>query len=164
MRLTREAEIAIGLLAACARAEGGWIRTRTAASAIGTTYSHAAKVVHMLTAAGFLATARGRRGGLGLARPADAIPLAAVLRHVQPDLLARADDGTRGRPAPLARLDALVGTARAAFGALMQHVTVADLVAEAEARRPACLDCRHIHAIPHPRTERSDPHALHPHG
>ena len=169
MRLTREAEIAIGLLVACARAPGGLVQTQTAATALGISRNHAAKIAHRLMVAGLVATTRGRSGGLGLAQPADTIPLSDVLRLMQPDALEIVPAGTRGPH--FARLDAIVGAARSGFIALMRGVTIADLAMEAAAGRLACLDCRFLHtahgttpSIPHHRCPERPSHASVPHG
>lgn len=168
MRLNREAEIAIGILIACARAPG-LVQTQQAATALGVTRNHAAKIAHRLMVAGLLTTTRGRSGGLRLAQPAESIPLAAVLRLMQPDTLEIGKARTR---APhFAHLDAIVGAARSGFVVLMQNVTIADLAMERAAGRLSCLDCRFLHAahgaapnIPHrPCHERSS-HAPLPHG
>lgn len=169
MRLTREAEIAIGILIACTRASGGLVQTQQAATALGVTRNHAAKIAHRLMVAGLLATTRGRSGGLSLAQPAETIPLAAVLRLMQPDAL---EIGSVKKRAPhFAHLDAIVGAARSGFIVLMQHVTIADLAMERAAGRLSCLDCRFLHAahgtapnVPHRSCHERPSHASLPHG
>ena len=44
------------------------------------------KVVHQLGVAGYIETVRGRGGGLRLAKPVEAIGLAEVVRHTEPDM------------------------------------------------------------------------------
>jgi Rrf2 family nitric oxide-sensitive transcriptional repressor len=44
------------------------------------------KVAHQLSLAGYIETVRGRRGGLRLARPAEAISLGEVVRKTEPDM------------------------------------------------------------------------------
>lgn len=171
MRLTHESEIAIGLLPACARASGERVQTKDAATALGITRAHAAKIVHILMVAGFLITTRGRVGGISLAMPAEMIPLAAVLQRMQPDALAI---GVRRKKqaAVLAHLDVIVGSVHSRFIALMEHLTIADLAAEPKVCRLTCVDCRFFHAAHrmtpgaahHACKERADTHAPSSHG
>ena len=69
MRLTRQAEIAVQVLALCERSGAGpgsgrAITTRQAAGFAGTTKDHAAQVVARLVRDGWLESVRGRGGGL----------------------------------------------------------------------------------------------------
>lgn len=48
--------------------------------------NHLVKVVHKLAQEGFVATERGRNGGITLGRPAENITLGAVLRAMEPSL------------------------------------------------------------------------------
>lgn len=85
MRLTRQSEIAIGILLACARNHNGMTLTLDAAQQAGTTKDFAARIVALLVRAGLLNGHRGRYGGLSLVAPPDAIRLGDVLRITQPD-------------------------------------------------------------------------------
>jgi Rrf2 family transcriptional regulator, nitric oxide-sensitive transcriptional repressor len=86
MRLSRQSEIAIGILAICAERPTERIRTQAVADLTDTTKDHAAQIVALLVRRGFLATLRGRQGGLELKMaPADII-LGNVLRVTQPEL------------------------------------------------------------------------------
>ncbi|WP_192798215.1 RrF2 family transcriptional regulator [Brucella intermedia] len=142
MRLNRQSEIAIGILATCARAAGRIIRTMEAAETAATTRDHAAHVVNDLVHEGFLKTMRGRQGGIALAVPATEILLGDVLRRMQPDLVRHAEVRGADEPATAnTAFNAIVGAAEATFLTFMDRFTVADLVSEAPARRIDCLDC-----------------------
>jgi Rrf2 family protein len=139
MKLTRQAEIAVAILVACARAGNEVVRTTQAAKAAGTTRDHAAQVIGTLVRGGMLATRRGRLGGISLAVPADALALGTVLRHIQPELTA-AGRSRRSRHAPA--LEAIVAAGTASFLALVDRFTIADLAAAPDAAHLACAQCR----------------------
>lgn len=147
MHLTRQSEIAIGILVACARRPRSCVRTSVAAVEAGASKIHTSKVVHMLVHAGFISATRGRQGGLRLAFPAEAMPLAAVLRHTQPELLEGSRRSRNRRPA-LAHLDTIVDTARETLALLMDRFTIADLVEVPIQHRIPCVDCRLLKALP----------------
>lgn len=168
MRLTRQSEIAIAILSACARRPDGYVHTQRAAMTAGATRQHTAKIAHLLLHAGLLRAMRGRGGGLGLALPAQAITLRAVLRHTQPELIETAEPGRGGR---LSRghLDIILHAAHGAFLALIDRFTIADLIAERSIQGWACSDCvlmkpacRSAWVAPHASCpERPDAQTLH---
>lgn len=170
MRLTRQSEIAIAILAACARRPGAHVHTSIAAIEAGASRMHTAKVVHVLVHAGFLATARGRAGGIALAVPASSIKLSAVLRHTQPDLV-ETDVPARRKPVAHAALDIIIHAARGTFLTLMGRFTVADLVTEPAVNGLACFDCGLMRATCPAMAaaslnachERAEPHVAHTH-
>lgn len=86
MRLTVYTDYALRLLMYLARKEGGPATIAEVASGYGISKNHLMKVAHQLGIAGYVATARGRRGGLRLARPAGAIRLGEVVRSTEPDM------------------------------------------------------------------------------
>lgn len=142
MRLTRQSEIAIAVLATCAQAGGKTIRTMEAAEAAVTTKDHAAHIVNDLVHEGFLKTVRGRQGGIALAVPATEILLGDVLRRMQPDLVRHADvrENDEAATANIA-FNAIVGAAEATFLTFMDRFSVADLVSDAASKWIDCLDC-----------------------
>ncbi len=165
MRLTRQSEIAFAILAACARRPGRPILTSAAATEAGATRLHTAKIVNLLTNAGFLTTFRGRSGGLGLNTAAEAISLGAVLRHTQPELIEGLGDRNQKRGAPRSNLATILDAASGTFVALMNRFTVADLVADRAVEHLACVDCRLVRSmpakvprLPQPCRERREPH------
>ncbi|NWJ25527.1 Rrf2 family transcriptional regulator [Rhizobium sp. RM] len=137
MRLKRESEVAIAILAACANAKGGQIRTVEAARAAGTTASFAAQVVPSLVQAGLIEARRGRRGGLALTQPAGDILLGDVIARMQPELIAsaRTEENLTGRD-PTAELCKIVMGADDVIRAYLDRFSIADL---ANKNRPGPL-------------------------
>jgi Rrf2 family transcriptional regulator, nitric oxide-sensitive transcriptional repressor len=138
MLLTRQAQIAVAILVACARGGDRYVQTHEAAAESGASREHASKVAHLLRNAGFVTATRGRSGGIKLARAASAITLGAVLRHMQPSLTQRSPQ----HAGDLAMLDTVVETGWMSFVLLMDRFTIADLLAGRSPHRPPCHDCR----------------------
>jgi Rrf2 family transcriptional regulator, nitric oxide-sensitive transcriptional repressor len=93
--------------------------------------THLMKVVHQLGMAGDIATIRGRNGGLRLARPADAIILGSVVRRTEEDmdLVACFDGSASCAISEICVLQTVLHEALAAFLAVLDRFTLADLVA-----------------------------------
>lgn len=165
MRLTRMSEIAIGALATCAEKPNSMVSTRFIAEQTGTTKDHAAQVVAMLVRNGFIASERGRAGGLRLAVDPEHITLGDVLRLTQPELAGQDDARVRNRPSGSQALDMIVEAASASFVRLMGRFTIADLIAAPATGRVACLDCGLLNPAMRPKAEtplRSEPHISFP--
>jgi Rrf2 family nitric oxide-sensitive transcriptional repressor len=102
---------------------------------IADTYSiseaHLTKVVHQLGVAGEIETIRGRNGGLRLKKPAEQINVGAVVRRTEPDLDLVPCFDAAGACAIGATcvLQRALHEALAAFLAVLDHYTLADLVA-----------------------------------
>lgn len=92
-------------------------------------YNHLTKVVQDLARYGFVTTQRGAGGGIRLARPAEAITLGEVVRHLEEryDMVEcfRADGGACLLN-PLCRLKPQLVAAREAFLAELDKTSVAD--------------------------------------
>ena len=107
------------------------------AGAYGISRNHLMKVAYELGVAGFIETARGNRGGLRLKLPPAEIGLAEVIRHTETDfelVPCFAVDGTDCcaiRPA--CGLRGALHKARAAFMAVLDRYTLADLVVNRDA-------------------------------
>lgn len=89
------------------------------------------KVVQDLANAEFLESVRGRNGGIRLARPASEINLGALLRHTEE--LADLIDCEGCRIAPACALPSVLSEATAAFVAVFDKYTLADLVGKRSA-------------------------------
>lgn len=80
MRLRIRTNLAARILMCCALNPGRTLRAADIAEACNASPNHLAQVIHQLQLAGYLATRRGRSGGLMLARPAEAISIGQVFR------------------------------------------------------------------------------------
>ena len=85
MRLTLHTDYAFRVLMALGRAPDQVISVDDLAREFDVSKHHLMKVAQNLTAGGFVATVRGRNGGLRLAMTADEINLRAVAEHMEPD-------------------------------------------------------------------------------
>lgn len=131
MRLTRQSEIAIAILTACAGAPGETVRTIEAAKAAQATKDHAVQVANDLVHHGFLKAIRGCQGGIKLAVPPQEILLGDVLRRMQPDLARNAKVGGSAEPSAInPAFTAIVAAAEAIFLTFMDRFSIADLVSE----------------------------------
>ncbi|WP_272002347.1 RrF2 family transcriptional regulator [Roseovarius sp. ZX-A-9] len=90
---------------------------------------HLAKVVQDLGRGGFVGSQRGRNGGIRLARPAHAITLGEVVRHLEKRFAIvecfRPDGGTCTLK-PQCRLKPRLAAAREAFMSELDRTTLAD--------------------------------------
>lgn len=91
-------------------------------------HNHLTKVVHDLRKQGYLDAVRGRSGGVRLGRPATEITVGEIVRHTEAgfDLV----DCASCVIAPACSLTAALHEARAAFMAVLDRYTLADLVAD----------------------------------
>lgn len=95
--------------------------------------SHLMKVVMMLAAAGFIASERGRNGGISLALPPEAISVGEVVRLMENNLalvLCMRDDADKDicPLLPRCRLKKVLGKAQQAFLDTLDETTLAELI------------------------------------
>ncbi|MGK6317389.1 RrF2 family transcriptional regulator [Neorhizobium sp. DT-125] len=138
MRLNRQSEIAISILAACAAAPEQQLQTVQLAEIAQTTKDHAAQIISILTRSGYLRTSRGRSGGVRLAADARELTLNQVLRITQPDLAKRAG---RTLDTPATLVGPIVDAAFAPFLRVMERVTIADLISPSDGAKAPCFEC-----------------------
>ena len=101
------------------------------ATAYGISETHLTKVVNQLAQAGDITTLRGRNGGLRLARQPAELNLGAIIRRTEPDLVlveCLSPDGACCL-GPACRLRHALQQALAAFMAVLDGITLADLIA-----------------------------------
>ncbi|MFB7146417.1 Rrf2 family transcriptional regulator [Rhizobium sp. SA279] len=89
MYLTRESEIAIGILTSFVHEAEEAHTTRKLAHRLGVTKDHAARVIALLVRNGLLQSRRGRAGGVILNVDPDSLSVGMVLRATQPVIVRR---------------------------------------------------------------------------
>lgn len=140
MRLTVYTDYSLRMLIYLA-AKGGELATiGEIADSYRISQHHLTKVAHQLGLAGFLATVRGKGGGLRLARPPEQINVGDVVRRTEPDMALVPCFGTAEAPAgapcciaPACGLIPVLDEARAAFMAVLDRHTIADLMQQRSA-------------------------------
>ena len=145
MRLARYTDFSMRVLMYLAADPDRLCAIPEIARAYGISQNHLMKVVHQLGKAGYVTGVRGRYGGVRLARPADTINVGAVIRSSE------AQPSTEGLPmldcpmcpiAPVCGLTGVVEEALAAFFAVLEGYTLADLTAQRSAALMAIFAAR----------------------
>ncbi|MCQ4159498.1 Rrf2 family transcriptional regulator [Roseomonas sp. GC11] len=127
MQLTRYTDYALRVLIFVGTREDGGLSSITEiASTYGISKNHLMKVVQDLGQAGFLATQRGRKGGLRLGRPAAEIRLGEVVRHTEESFALV--DCANCLIAPACTLPQVLGEAVQAFLAVLDRYTLEDVL------------------------------------
>jgi len=137
MRLTRYTDYALRVLLHLAAHPEKLCSIAEISRAYGVSQNHLMKVVHDLGKAGYVTTVRGRAGGVKLAKPPKQINVGAVVRHTEDgfDLV----DCASCVIAPACGLTSVFGKALAAFMAVLDGYTLADMMNKRDALR-ALLD------------------------
>ena len=123
MRLNKSTSHAVRILIDCAKAEGRLIKVGDIAKRLDITQQNAFKIVHLLSKAGFLASVRGRHGGVRLARAASLIRIGDVVRSIE--FVGQDDTQSRGR----GNLNSIVDDALDAFISVLDQHTLEDMAA-----------------------------------
>ncbi len=128
MRLTRYTDYAMRVLLYVGARPERLCSISEISRAYGISQNHLMKVVHDLGKAGYLASARGRFGGIKLGRPAEGISIGAVIRHTEDgfDLV----DCGGCIIAPACGLTGVLREALAAFLGVLDGYTLDDLLAK----------------------------------
>lgn len=124
MQLTQHTDFGLRLLIVLARAGGGPVALPSFAADQRLSYNHVAKVAQALGRAGFIASHRGRKGGVSLARPPEEITVGDVVRALEPGLRL-ADCGSCALRVDCSTSNVLA-EALAAFLAVLDRTTLAD--------------------------------------
>lgn len=129
MRLTLQTDYALRMLMYLAVHRDRPCRVTDVAADYGISRNHLLKVALKLGRLGYLATARGRTGGIALARPPEYINLGDVVRQMEDgfDLTECMRDGGTCAITPSCRLKSVVGRALDAFLAVFDGVTLAEI-------------------------------------
>ena len=86
LRLTVYTDFSLRLLIYLALKDDGFATIGEVAQSYGISRNHLMKVAHQLGVGGYVATVRGRNGGLRLARPPETIVVGELVRRTEPDL------------------------------------------------------------------------------
>ena len=131
MRLTAYTDFSLRVLIRLALRPADLATIAEIAALYAISEHHLTKVVHELAGAGYVATVRGRGGGLRLAKPPAQIGVGDVVRRMEPDLriVACLRDPSACRIEPACVLSTALGRALEAFMAELDRYTLADLVA-----------------------------------
>jgi Rrf2 family nitric oxide-sensitive transcriptional repressor len=128
MRLTSFTDYGLSALMRLAGEPGRDLTVASLAAELGVSRHHLTKVVQALAAAGLVVTRRGAGGGFRLARPAWAITLGEVVRHLEGGAALvecfRADGGNCSLM-PGCRLKGRLAAAREAFLAELDRTPLA---------------------------------------
>lgn len=128
MKLTRYSDYALRVLLYLGARPDGLCSISEMAGAYAISQNHLMKVVHDLGKAGFVASVRGRRGGIRLARPPGEIIIGSVVRHTE-DSFDLVDCGSC-IIAPACGLTGVLREALAAFMAVLDGYTLDDMLAK----------------------------------
>lgn len=139
MRLTQWTDFSLRVLMYCAACEHRDLPVTITeiADSHGISRSHLTKVVHQLGAHGLLETTRGRGGGMRLCKPATKINLGEVVRQTETDFaMVECFDAQTNQCllSPQCRLKGVLQQATNSFLAVLDGVTLADLVASSASR------------------------------
>ncbi|RWN60558.1 Rrf2 family transcriptional regulator [Mesorhizobium sp.] len=132
MRLTFQTDYALRMLIYLAVHRERPCRVTDVAAAYGISRNHLLKVAFRLGRLGYLTTARGRTGGIALARRPEDINLGEVVRHMEDDFAlteCMRRDGGLCVISPACRLEGVVVKALQAFLAVFDGYTLADIAA-----------------------------------
>jgi Rrf2 family nitric oxide-sensitive transcriptional repressor len=133
MQINQFTNYALRILMYCALHDARPVRTSEIAGAYGISENHLTKVAQQLAAGGYLKTARGRGGGLRLARDPHAIVVGEVVRWTEGTLklVECFDAETNSCPlAPACRFRQALHRALDAFFLVLDSYTLADLVTD----------------------------------
>ena len=95
----------------------------------GISEAHLNKVIHQLGIVGDIETIRGRGGGIRLARPPEALNVGAIVRRTEDLALVTCLEGGACLISPACMLQTALKEALAAFLAVLDRYTIADLAA-----------------------------------
>ena len=130
MRITQHTDYALRVLMYVGGNAGRLVTIAQIAERFGISRAHLMKVVNRLVRAGFLSGKRGKGGGLSLAQAPSRIRIGEVFRAMEGDPGASSRRGRAGQAPAADALEAALGHALQAFLAVLDHHTLADLLAE----------------------------------
>ena len=131
MKLTQFTDYSLRVLIYLAAQPGRRATIAEIATTFDISESHLTKVVHFLAQQGWLATVRGKGGGLGLARAPSDIVIGQLVRDTEGPSLPAACFGNQPERCVISgscRLRGVLRQATDAFYAVLDEYTLADLV------------------------------------
>ena len=136
MRLNKSTSHAIRILIECARSDGHLVKVADLSARLDITIQNVFKIVHLLNRAGLLAAARGRNGGIQLARAADVIRIGDIVRAMETTAMElEGPSGMARSPSAEADVNKVLDTALGAFISVLDQHTIADLARVPAAKR-----------------------------
>jgi Rrf2 family protein len=130
MRLNKSTSHAVRILIDCAKSGDRLIKVADIAKRLDITQQNAFKIVHLLSKSGFLASVRGRNGGVRLARPPAKIRVGDVVRAIE-------FTGLNGKgPGSHASLSQIVDDALEAFISVLDQHTLAEMAEAGQTALP----------------------------
>jgi Rrf2 family nitric oxide-sensitive transcriptional repressor len=132
MKLTTFTDYSLRVLMYLGTRPGERATIAAIAAAFGVSENHLVKVVHFLGKQGWLANVRGKGGGLDLALPPERIGLGQVVRQTEGKSIMAECFDSEGSACVLGdccRLHDMLAEALAAYYAVLDRYTLADLVA-----------------------------------
>lgn len=139
MRLTHYTNYALRTLMYAAMRRPDLVRVQDVSDAYGISRAHLVKCVHQLGLWGYLENVRGRNGGFRLARAPAVITVGEIARKTEDcqDLVECFNPAVNTCPmVTVCRLKTTFQRAQLAFMAVLDEVTLADLIANADELAP----------------------------
>ncbi len=133
MRITKRTNIAVRLLMYCAANPDRLVTKSEIADCCNISENHLAQVINQLGQLNYLATQRGRNGGMSLARAPGDIRIGEVFRHVEGDVPATdcfADVDNTCTLASSCRLKQALANAANAFYNALDDITLDSLLCD----------------------------------
>ncbi len=127
MRLNKSTSYAVRILIDCAKSGDRLIKVADIAQRLDITQQNAFKIVHLLSRAGFLASVRGRNGGVRLASPPNKIRIGDVVRAIEFTRIDETKPGSNGS------LSQIVDDALEAFITVLDQHTLAEMAKAGQA-------------------------------
>lgn len=132
MRLNLQTDYALRQLMYLAINHGRLCTIREISEYYGVSNNHMIKIAYLSGQAGFVATTRGRSGGLALKIPPEQIVIGDVVRKIEPDFAIvecfQSGAGNQCVVSPACKLKRALHEALKAFTAVLDEYTLADLV------------------------------------
>ena len=143
MQLTQFTDYSLRVLIYLAGKTDGLTTVTEIAEYHGISRNHLVKVIHNLALSGFIATTRGRNGGMVLSRPPSEIVLGDVVRNTEPNFdIAECFDSANNSCiiTPTCGLKSIFREAQRGFINAMDKYTLADAIARDKPLcKPVCL-------------------------